>query len=144
MVLSTPSAHAPFIPAPQYRGEFESERAPRTPGESSSYSQGTPTQLALEIQLILIVVIGGKNSCYLLTGWEMIRLLMQLNLPPSLSPVPARGREARKRNPSIASRPIWVVNSGMFWKDIPAKRPLEMRRGNQYNALTTPDTNITL
>ena len=31
MVLSTPSAHAPFIPAPQYRGEFEGERAPRTP-----------------------------------------------------------------------------------------------------------------
>ena len=43
-----------------------------------------------------------------LTGWEMIRLLMQLNPPPSLYSVPARGREARKRNPSIASRPIWV------------------------------------
>ena len=64
MVLSTPSAHAPFIPAPQYRGEFEGERAPRTPGESSSYSQGTPSQLALEIQLFFIVGIAGKTSCY--------------------------------------------------------------------------------
>ena len=43
-----------------------------------------------------------------LTGWEMIHLLMQLNLSPSLCPAPARGREARKHNPSIASRPIWV------------------------------------
>ena len=32
-------------------------------------------------------------------GWEMIRLLMQLNPPPSLCPVQARGRETRKRNP---------------------------------------------
>ena len=45
----------------------------------------------------------------------MIRLLMQLNPLPSLCPVrirlryiPAREREARKRNPSITSRPIWV------------------------------------
>ena len=38
----------------------------------------------------------------------MIRLLMQLNPPPSLRPVQAGGREARKRNPSITSRPIWV------------------------------------
>ena len=38
----------------------------------------------------------------------MIRLLMQPNLPPSVCPVPARGREARKRNFSNASRPIWV------------------------------------
>ena len=38
----------------------------------------------------------------------MIRLLMQLNPPPSLCPLPARGREARKHNPSITSRPICV------------------------------------
>ena len=34
-----------------------------------------------------------------LTGWEMIRLLMEPNLPPSLCPLPARGREARKTQP---------------------------------------------
>ena len=31
-----------------------------------------------------------------------------LNPPPSPCPVPARGREARKRNPSNTSCPIWV------------------------------------
>ena len=31
----------------------------------------------------------------IVTGWEMIRLLMQLNPPPSLCPVPPRGREGR-------------------------------------------------
>ena len=63
---------------------------------------------------------GGKRKCANigtmsvaimrrdLTGWEMISLLRQLNPPPSLCPVPARGREARKCNPSITSRPIWV------------------------------------
>ena len=45
----------------------------------------------------------------IVTGWEMIRLLMQLNPPPSLCLVLARGREARKRNPSNALRPIWVL-----------------------------------
>ena len=48
------------------------------------------------------------------TGWEMIRLLMQLNPPPSICPVLARGREARKCNPSIASRPIWVDQKAFF------------------------------
>ena len=33
MVLATPSAHAPFIPAPQYANEFANEKAPRTPGK---------------------------------------------------------------------------------------------------------------
>ena len=32
MVLATPSAHEPFIPAPQYANEFANEQAPRTPG----------------------------------------------------------------------------------------------------------------
>ena len=34
-----------------------------------------------------------------ITGWEVIHLLMQQNPPPSLCPVPARGREVRKDNP---------------------------------------------
>ena len=45
----------------------------------------------------------------------MIRLLMQLNPPPSLCPVPARGREARKHTPSNASRPIWVLFVRNYW-----------------------------
>ena len=50
------------------------------------------------------------TPCHVM-GWEIIHLLMQLNPPPSLCPVPARGREARKRHPSNASRPIWVLKS---------------------------------
>ena len=49
--------------------------------------QQFPEFRALEVVLI-----------WCITGWEMICLLMHLNPPPFLCPVPARGRETRKRN----------------------------------------------
>ena len=78
---------------------------------------------AFQVALLRVVSLSRSNSDLFsgqenhlgIMGWEMIRLLMQLNLPPSLCPVPARGREARKRNPSNASLPIWVSSDILFY-----------------------------
>ena len=44
-----------------------------------------------------------------LTGWEAKRLKGCIFSPPSLLPVPGRGKEARKHNLSIASNTVSVL-----------------------------------
>ena len=60
----------------------------------------------------------------ILTGWEAKRLKGCIFSPPSLLPVSGRGKEARKRNLSIASNPVSVRNiigltceHGIFWAE---------------------------
>ena len=62
-----------------------------------------PRRLRLTLKMFILtkncicMIFRWRKRKKYITGWEMICLLMQLNPPPSLCPVPARGREARKR-----------------------------------------------
>ena len=51
----------------------------------------------------------GINNELNLTGWEAKQLKGCVFSPPSLLPVPGRGKEVRKRNLSIASNPVSVT-----------------------------------
>ena len=53
MVLSTPSPHGPFTPAPQYENEFPDEKAPRTPGEQLQVFQSYNIHLFKSILKLL-------------------------------------------------------------------------------------------
>ena len=52
-----------------------------------------------------------------ITGWDLKWGTATLNPPPSLCPVPARGREARKRNLSITSNPVSLLCAVWSMKD---------------------------
>ena len=50
MVLAPPACHAPFTPAPQYRGRFQDQAAPRTPAYNRDQASDPPKHWLLQTE----------------------------------------------------------------------------------------------